>query len=231
MRGVPTGRPATARAVRAHGRKGRAHHRGQLHGVSIFQVHDPHAAARADACAGAVQLGNGVANSSQPRRVGRAHDERIAARVGHHRAAAGASGTWHQHLLPTFAQALHQGRHVTGHGMLQGDDFDVGGGGHIERGNDLVDALQVVSVVGDHQAVIALVGVDGVVGADERAQHGHQVVGAFKAQAKNLRDDLVTSNGHVSYRHGAGLQLRVSLRHDLQQTAAFHHRKAQATQG
>ena len=50
------------------------------------------------------------------------------------------------------------------------------GGRHVQRRDDLAEPLQVVGVVGDDQRVVARVGVDRVVRADQRPQHRHQVV-------------------------------------------------------
>ena len=74
--------------------------------------------------------------------------------------------------------------------MLQANNLNAGRVGHIQRGNDGGNPLQIVGIVGDDQRVVAGVDVDGVVRADQGAQHRHQVVGGFVVQPEDLRDDL-----------------------------------------
>ena len=75
-----------------------------------------------------------------------------------------------------------------------GIDLDIGGVGHVQRRDDAAQALQVVGVVGDHQRVVAGVDVDRVVGADQRPQDRHQVVGGLVVQPEDLRDDLAAAD-------------------------------------
>ena len=77
------------------------------------------------------------------------------------------------------------------------DDFDVGGARGVERGDDLADALQVVGVVGDDQRVVARVGVDRVVGADQGPQHRHQVVRVLVVELEDLRQHLVAARARA----------------------------------
>jgi hypothetical protein len=71
--------------------------------------------------------------------------------------------------------------------------------------------------------------VDGVVRADQRAQHGHQVGGALVVEAVDLRHDLPArraAGAALGHAHAAALQLGVGLGHHLVQAAGLHHRKA-----
>ena len=92
------------------------------------------------------------------------------------------------------------------------------------------DALQVVGVVGDHQRVVAGVDVDRVVGADQRAQDGHQVGGGLVVQPEDLRDDLAAGGARRPDRHRAALQLGVGFGHHLEQAARLHHCEARQAQ-
>ena len=115
--------------------------------------------------------------------------------------------------------------------MLQLHHFHVGARSHVQRRNDLGDALQVVCVVGDDQGVAARIGVDGVVGADQGPQHRHQVVGVLVAQRKDLGDDLVAPHRDLSHADRSRLQLGVGFGHHLEQATGLNHGKAQSTQG
>ena len=114
--------------------------------------------------------------------------------------------------------------------MLQRDHLHVGGCRDVHRSDDLRDALQVVGVVGDDQRVVAGVGVDRVVRADQRPQHGDQVVGVLVLQAEDLRDDLVAPATGLADRHGARLDLALGLGHHLQQAGDLDDREAEAAQ-
>ena len=172
--------------------------------------------------------------AGQPRRIGRAHDQRIAARVGQHRGAAAARRPARPgagRAGPPSARRCTSGARSAATACCSGTISTSVLAGLVERGDDLADALQVVGVVGDDQRVAAGVGVDRVVGADQRPQHGHQVVRVLVAQREDLRDDLVAAQRrHVADRHRAGLQLGVGLGHHLQQAAALDHREAQPAQ-
>jgi hypothetical protein len=101
---------------------------------------------------------------------------------------------------------LNHGGHVGGDAVFQADHFHTGGVGHVQGSNDAAQALQIVAVIGDDQCVCARVHVDGVVGADQRAQHRHQVVGALVVQTKDLRDHLPTAGAYGAGRYCAALQ-------------------------
>jgi hypothetical protein len=159
---------------------------------------------------GLVELFDQAACERQARRVGRAHDQGVGAGFGQHgglergvghplRGGGPCRGT-------RIEQALHHGGQVGCDAVPDADHFHAGGIGHIERGNDAAQALQVVAVIGDDQRVGAGVHVDGVVGADQGAQHGHQVVGVFVVQAKDLRHDLSAAGRCVACRNRAALQ-------------------------
>ena len=190
-----------------------------------------------------VELLDQRARQRQPRRVGGAQDDGVAARLGQHgggvAALAAAAGRAHGgHGLggrgrrrqrrggaAGLQQPGHQRRQVGGHGVLEGHHLHPGGVGHVQRGDDAPDALQVVPVVGDDQRVGAGVDVDGVVGADQRAQHRHQVVGVLVRQAKDLRLDLPAAPDGAG-RHAAGLQLGLGLGQHQRQAVLLDQRKA-----
>jgi hypothetical protein len=222
-----------ARSAAPGGAESGADHRGQAHRVGVLQVHHPHAAAGADERARPVQPRDGGADVGQTRGVRCADQQGVAACIGQH----GDGRATHRHRCAghgagtaAVGQALHQRRDVGGHGVLQRHDLHVGARRQVERRDDLAQAREVLGVVGDDQRVAARVGVDGVVGADQRPQHGHEVVRVFVAQREDLRDDLVAALRHLADAHGTGLQLGVGLGHHLQQARGLHHRKAQAAQ-
>ena len=107
---------------------------------------------------------------------------------------------------------------IGGQSILKWNDFNASGVGHIECGNDARQALQVVGVIGNDQGIGAGVHIEGVVGADERTQYGHQIVGTLMVQLKNLRDDLTIRGWHRACRHTATLQLGICLRNHQIQT-------------
>ena len=129
-----------------------------------------------------------------------------------------------------FDQALHHGGQVARDGVSQSQHLDACGVGHIERRDDAAQALQVVAVVGDHQRIGAGVDVDGVVGADQGAQHRHQVVHVFVVELEDLRDDLPSPGRHGPGRHGAALQLGFGLGHHGVEPGRLHQRKALGAQ-
>jgi hypothetical protein len=93
-----------------------------------------------------------------------------------------------------FEQLVDHHRQVAGDRVADRDDIEVGGHRRVERGDDLRQALEVVGIVGDHQAVIARVGHDGIVGRDQGAQHGGQVGGRLVLQVINLGCYLVAGS-------------------------------------
>ena len=109
--------------------------------------------------------------------------------------------------------------------MFQSNDFNTCGVGHIQGRNDATQALQVVGIVCDHQSIGARVHVDGVVGANKRTQNGHQIVGVFVVELKNLGDDLSIGGGHCASRYSAALQFGIGLGHHQIQTSRFNQRK------
>ena len=183
--------------------------------------------------AGLVQSFDQRARQRSTRRVGGAHDHRIAARLGDDGglergiglALACRSGRAGIH------QADHYRHDIGRDGVFQHNDFQITGIRYIERGNDARHALQVVGVVGNDQRVVARIDVDGVVRADQRAQHRHQVVGGFVVQAKDLCGNLVARAANRTGADAAPLQLGVSLGHHLGQTRGLHHGKALQPQG
>ena len=190
-------------------------------------------ARRLRAGGGLVQPRHQRTHQRQPRRVGGAQHQRIAARLGHDGGAvagvAGRSGTVAAAAgaAAGFDQALHQRHQIGGQRVLQRNDLDVGGARHIERGNDAADALQVVGVVGDDQRVVARVDVDGVVGPDQGPQHRHQVVGRLVVEPEDLGDHRVRcGTGAGTGHHHAAHELGIGLRHHLVEPAGVHQREA-----
>ena len=205
---------------------------GQFGGIGIFQIHDMDVAA---CCigpgrVGLVQLLDQAACQGQSGRVGGAHDQGVGARFGQHggleRGVAQALRGRRASCGTRVDQALHHGSQVGRDAMAQADHLDPGGIGHIQGRDDAAQPLQVVAVVGDDQSVGAGVDVDGVVGADQGTQHGHQVVGILVVEAKDLRHDLAAAGGSAARVDGAALQLGFGLGQDGVQTRRFHQRKA-----
>ncbi len=127
-------------------------------------------------------------------------------------------------------ELLQRGRQIAGHRVGQRYDGDFGAGGHVERGDDARDALEVVGIVGDDQRIAGGADVDGVVGRDQGPQHGQQAAGRGIAQLEDLRDHLIATTGNARRRqpdaHRPALQLGVGLGHDLKHAVMLHHGKA-----
>jgi len=169
------------------------------------------------------------AHQVHSRRVGCAHQQRVATHLGDHcgtgrdvRAGAGRAG---HRAAAGIDQALHQRRQVGGQGVAQRQHLDPRTRRHIERRQDASDSLQVVGVIGDHQRIGTGAHVDRVVGADQRAQHRHEVVGSLVMESKYLRHQLVACGG-CPYAHRSTLELGVRLGYDLEQTIRVDHGKA-----
>ncbi len=112
--------------------------------------------------------------------------------------------------------------------MAQRHDFHIVVAGAIQRGNDLAHAHQVVGVIGNHQRVVAGVGVDDVVGGDERTQHRHQIRRRFTIEVEYLGSNLITARAvAVTY---AALQFGIRFGDDLAVTVGADHRIALHTQ-
>ena len=106
------------------------------------------------ALGGLVELGDDRTCNRQFRRVGRAQDQRIAARIDQdrQRAAAGRrQPRLRRRSAAAIGQALHHRRQVARDRVFQRHHVGVAARRLVERGNDLGDALQVVGVVGDDQ--------------------------------------------------------------------------------
>ena len=217
----------------AAGRQRRAQYGRQLGGVGVLQPHHIDAAGAA-AVAGRllVQFADQRTHQGHAGRVGGAQDQRIAGRVGQQRGAKTAVGLAGGSACGRLGRAVgldkleHQRRQVGGDRMFQRNHLQVAGIGHVQRGDDAGDALQVVGVIGDHQRIGARVDVDGVVRADQRAQHWHQVVCALVVQLEDLGLHLAAAIADRTDRHRAALQLGIRLRHHLVQAGRFHHGKA-----
>ena len=115
--------------------------------------------------------------------------------------------------------------------MFQRDDLNFRRVGHIHRCNDLRQATQVVGVVGDHQRVVARVDIDGVVRADQRPEHRHQVIGRFKIEFEDLGKDLAACGQltGISDGNAATLQFGIGFRHYFVHSASIHQRRALQT--
>ena len=180
----------------------------------------------------AVQFFNQRAHLRLLGRVGRAHDDGVAAGLGQDAGfVAAVSLACSSGCTSSVHQTAQQRGHVAGDGVLEGNHFHIGGIGHVQRRDDFAQALQVVGVVGDHQCVRTGRHIDGVVRADEWAQHGHQIVGVFVVELEDLRHHLRVVRG-AGHHHGvlAALQFRLGLGHHFVQALGFNHRKALQTQ-
>ena len=217
---------------------GRSQGVGQPGRVCVLQIHHVQVAAGGDG-AGLVELLDQGAGLGQTRRIGRAQDQGVSPHFRNDRGfvlvvrggRCPGGGGHGERCIARFDQALQQRGQVQGNRVLEADDLDIGGGGQVQGGDDAPQTLQVVCVVGDDQGVGAGRDVDGVVGADERSQHGHQVVGVFMLEAEDLCLDLSAAGGGWRGHHRASLQLGVRLRHDLVQAVGFHHAEGLQTQG
>ena len=176
-----------------------------------------------------VELLDQRADERQARRVRGAHDQRVAARVDQdHRARRRRAPR--PAARPTSARRWTSGARSAPPRSCSGITSTSPDVGVSIAAMILRDALQVVGVVGDDERVVAGVGVDRVVRADQRAQHRHQVVRVLVGEAEDLRDDLVALARRRLGRDDAGLQLGVGLGHDLEQAADLDHREAEAAQ-
>ena len=113
--------------------------------------------------------------------------------------------------------------------MLEIDHLHLRGVGHIHHSNDAGDATQVVGVIGDHQGVIPRVGIDGVIGADQGPQNGHQITRRFKIKFENLRHDLTAARAlrrTVAGLYRTALQFGIGLRNHFEQPGRLHHGEA-----
>ena len=122
-------------------------------------------------------------------------------------------------------QARDDGRQVCSKRVLQANDFYAGGVGYVKRRDDCADTLKIVSIVRDDQRVVAGVDVNGVVRGDQWPQDGHQIVGGFMVQTKNLSHDLTTCGGHFASRHRTALQLGICLWHHQVQACRLNQSK------
>jgi len=208
-------------------REGRPQHGGQPGGLGMLQVDDMHPAAGA---AGLVQPRHQRAHPRQPGGIGRTHQQRIERGVGQHQGGRGAAGRRGRGAAARIEQLLHRGGQHGGLGVLQRDHLDVGRAGRVQRGDQRAQARQVARVVGDDQRVGAGVDVDGVVRADQRAQHGEQVARVLVLDRDDLRDDGVALGGAAGRDRHPGLQPRLGLGHDATQALGLDHRIAQAPQ-
>jgi len=180
-----------------------------------------------------VELVHQRAHLGHAGRVGGAQDQGVAARLGQQRGLERgvglALGCGRGGRAATVDEPRHQRGQVGSHGIFERDDLDIAGIGDIHRRHDARQALQVVGIVGDHQRVVAGVHVDGVVGADQRAKHWHQVGSVFVVEFEDLRDDLPAAGAcgaALRHAHAAALQLGVGLGHHLVQAGRLDHREA-----
>ncbi len=210
------------RILRDHGAQGLGHARG----FRVLEVdHVDIALARALL----IQAGDQALGQVGARLRRRADHDRVGARVGQHRdpARIAAGGRFHQ--------ARDELGDIAGDRVANRNHIEVGRHRRVERGDDARQAAQVVGVVGDDQRVVARVRHDGVIGRNQRTQHGGEVGGRLIGQIKHLGRDLVA--GGLAGTHAAdlgrrGLQLGLGLGHHLGiAVAAGDHREALQAQG
>jgi hypothetical protein len=196
----------------------------------VFEFDDPDRAGAAVELQRLIKLRDHRAQRCEARGVGHAQQDRIAARVDLHRRA---GPTWRPGgatLTGRVHQALQERHHVCRHGVLEAHHLDFGADRQIDRSDDAADATQIVGVVGDDERVVACVGVDRVVRADQGPQDRHQVVGRLVLQAKDLRQHLIATSRRRSDHDYGRLKLGVGFRHHLEQALDLDHGEAQAAQ-
>ena len=160
----------------------------------------------------------------------RAHDHCIGAAI---RNQADASGIRAGSGSARFHQFIDHDRDIGGYRVAYRHHIHISGGGSVQRGNDFAEPGQVVGIVGNHQRIVARVGIDRIVGRNQRPQHRHQIASRFIIQAKNPGSDLVALEPHriAPDLDRRRLQLGVGFRHHFGVTVAGHHRITLQTQG
>ena len=166
--------------------------------------------------AGSVERGHKLSHRGQARRTGCPDQQRVGARISHDRniiAGVGRS-TRHRDSGASGEQLGERARDIGRSRMLELDDLQVALG-HIDRGNDAGDALDVVGVVGHHQCVVGGIGRNRVVGRNQRADHRHHLRGRFVLQREYLGDDACARVAPLAAGDRHRVQLGVGLGYDL----------------
>jgi hypothetical protein len=212
---------------------GRGRHRSRLAGddcaqrlakarrVSIAQIHDAYRRRRARR---RIQAFDQRTDSGNLRRVVRANEQAVRARVGRDQ----------QPLLRCRCRPRRQFRQ-----KLRDHRGEVEDGGVAERQyshvarirtiqglDNLADPLCVVRIVGDDQRVAAGKRGDRVVRRDERPEDRQNLRGGFELERVDHRHDLVARRARAGFDHRAGILLRVRFRDDLGHAARLDRRKA-----
>ncbi len=200
----------------------RAQGLGYVQRFGILEVDDEDVAA---AATGRVQLLDERARAREPRRTVGAHQEAIGARVRDHGHALLQIGRAPRRARGVSEQAIEDLHHVDRRRIAQGHDDGLTGGRDIERGDDAVDALQVVGVVGDDQRVAGRDRGDAVVGRDQRSQHVDQLRRRLVLERVDLGHQAIAAGGDRPMRYRRGMLLGIRLGHDLGHALALHRRE------
>jgi len=209
--------------------KARAQDAGHARGVRVLKLDHPDVTCAVVLFQWLIELGNQRAHGREPGRVGDSYDECIGARVDLHRALR--CRTRRAAGYQCVEQPLQDRQHIGGDGVAQSYELDLAARWQVDCRNDAADAAEVVCIVRDDEGVVACVGIDRVVRADQRAQDRHQVVRRLMLQPEDLCQHVITGSRRRTHRDGAGLQFGVGFGHDLEQALDLDHREPQAAQG
>ena len=191
-RGSAVGRGAAAGA--AFSQVDGAQRLGHLHRLGVLQVDDVQVAGGAGR---RIEHRDEAAQPRDARRVVRARNQAVRARIGHHDQALRGVGWPPRRLRRLGEQAVHRLRDVERRGVRERDHHRVGAAGLVDRVDDPRDALQVAGVVGDHQGVARRIDGDGVRRRDQRAQDRHELRRRFVLQREDLGLDLVAGGARA----------------------------------
>ena len=122
-----------------------------------------------------------------------AHDDRVGARISQHADRICCGGT------AGLEQPVDHHRDIGGDCVSNGYHLQFPVLGAIKRCDDPAQPYQVVSVIGDDQCVAGRVGIDGVVGRDQRTQYRHKVGRGFEIQPEHLGCDLVAAHSAAGF--------------------------------
>ena len=192
--------------------------------VGIAQIHDEHVAA---GTLRRVQLFDHRLDTRRAARIVRAQQHAVRPRIGHD----------HHPLLRIGRQtALRRGfcadqtvqqrNQVDGRRVLERHDDRFAAWRLVERRDDLVDAPQVVGVIGDDQRIRSCVGGDAVVRGYQRTQHVDQLQRRFVAQRNDLCHEAVPAAADRTARHLRSLNLGVGFHDELGHAVALDRRDA-----
>ncbi len=191
-----------------------------MRGLGVLEVDDEHVPAGPP---GGVELLDQLPDPRDPSRVVGAHEDAVRAGIGDDGDALLAVGAGARRSARGGLgdQAVQQRDNVERGRVAERDDDGLAARRLIERGDDAVDALEIVGVVGDHERVGVWVRGDRVVWRDERSQHVDELRRGFVAQRHDLGDEPIAAGRHGAARNHAALLLCVGLRHDLHHALAF----------